>query len=63
MKSTTDVLVEKGLPAAVETEKLILGAMLNGQSPANVMGALQAADFSLEKHRRIFETIGACQGV
>jgi replicative DNA helicase len=54
MNATNDVLLEKGLPADVGTEKLILGAMLNGQSPSNVIGVMQISDFSLEKHRRIF---------
>jgi len=57
MKAKPDLLMEKGLPAAVETEKLILGAMLNGQSTANVIGVMQASDFSLEKHRRIFDAM------
>jgi len=55
--TTQNLLVEKGLPSAVEFEKLILGALLNGHSPGNVLGALGADDFSLEKHRRIFDAM------
>jgi replicative DNA helicase len=45
---------EKNLPAAPEAEKLVLGSVLVGHPIENITGVLQAADFTLEKHRRIF---------
>jgi replicative DNA helicase len=51
----TDLTFEKGLPASVDTERLILGTiLLNDTYYLQVAGAIEADDFSLEKHRRIF---------
>ena len=48
-------LFEKGLPANVEAERLVLGAVLLDDSAfVSVAAALTAADFCLERHRRIF---------
>ena len=49
------VLFERGLPSNVEVERLVLGAvMLDDSAFVAVAATLTAADFSLEKHRRIF---------
>lgn len=51
-----DIALEQGLPANVEAERLILGAILmDGTHYSIATGALDADDFSLEKHRRIFQ--------
>jgi replicative DNA helicase len=45
----------KGLPSNVEAEKFVLGSiLLSDQVFPQVAGALEADDFTLEKHRRIF---------
>ena len=51
------VLLENGLPAAIESEQVVLGAALKGHLFTNIAAALQASDFKLEKHRRIFQTM------
>lgn len=49
------VLEMKGMPADVEMEKLILGSILqDGARFPEIASALDANDFALEKHRRIF---------
>ena len=53
--ATSDLALEKGLPANVDAERLILGAILTDESAfLHVAGILEPEDFSLEKHRRIF---------
>jgi replicative DNA helicase len=50
-----DLTFEKGLPASLDTERFVLGTiLLNDTYYLQVAGALEADDFSLEKHRRIF---------
>ena len=50
------VVNERGLPASVETEKLILGSiLLDGSRYADICRKLMDDDFALEKHRRIFQ--------
>src|SRR5665213_3641551 len=50
-----DIALEKGLPANIDAERFVLGAiMLSGEVYDDVAGAIEAADFSLEKHRLIF---------
>jgi replicative DNA helicase len=49
-----DLPLEYGMPAAVDVEKVLLGALLNAQPIANVANVLRAHDFFLERHRRIF---------
>lgn len=45
----------KGLPSNIEAEKFVLGSiLLSDQVYPQVAGALDADDFTLEKHRRIF---------
>ncbi len=53
--ATSDLALDKGLPANVDAERLILGAILTDESAfLQVAGELEPEDFSLEKHRRIF---------
>ncbi len=50
-----DLTFEKGLPASLDTERFVLGTiLLNDTYYLQVAGALEADDFALEKHRRIF---------
>ena len=54
MMATADLTFEKGLPASVDTERLVLGSiLLNDAVYIQVAGSLEPEDFSLEKHRRI----------
>jgi len=54
--SQPDVSYEKGLPSNVYAERLVLGSILLKDSAfINVASALQPDDFSLEKHRRIYQ--------
>ncbi|MBL8239792.1 MAG: replicative DNA helicase [Bryobacterales bacterium] len=50
-----DLVMQKGLPANIEAERYILGAILLDSSTfLNVGSAIQAADFSLQSHQLIF---------
>ncbi len=50
-----DLVMQKGLPANVEAERYVLGAILLDPSAfLNVGSAIQAADFSLQSHQLIF---------
>lgn len=50
-----EIAYERGLPASVDTERLVLGAiLLDPNSYVVVAGQLTEAEFSLEAHRRIF---------
>ncbi|MBM3775025.1 MAG: replicative DNA helicase [Acidobacteria bacterium] len=56
------VSAEKGLPASIEAERLVLGSiLLNQDLYIQAAGELAAGDFSLEKHRRIFSRMGELQ--
>lgn len=53
--ASLDLTFDKGLPASLETERLVLGMiLLNDTYYLQVAGALETDDFNLEKHRRIF---------
>src|SRR5205823_11269485 len=53
--SSSAVVLEKGLPANLDAERFVLGSILLDDSYfIQTAGALQADDFSVEKHRRIF---------
>jgi replicative DNA helicase len=53
--ATGGIALERGLPANVEAERLLLGAILTDESAfLQVAAILDTEDFSLEKHRRIF---------
>src|SRR5512142_816211 len=52
----------KGLPTNVDAERFVLGSILLDDSLyIQAAGTLQAEDFSLEKHRRIFVRMGELQ--
>ena len=54
--------VEKGLPTNVDAERFVLGSILLDESfYIQAAGTLEADDFSLEKHRRIFRRMGELQ--
>ena len=54
--------VEKGLPTNVDAERFVLGSILLDDSFfVQAAGTLEAGDFSLEKHRRIFTRMGDLQ--
>src|SRR5690348_17597528 len=53
--AAADLTFEKGLPASLDTERLVLGSiLLNDAVYLQVAGSLGPEDFSLEKHRRIY---------
>ncbi|MGD0202184.1 MAG: replicative DNA helicase [Bryobacteraceae bacterium] len=53
--AAADLALEKGLPVNVDAERLVLGSILLDEALfVQVAGLLQAGDFALEKHRRIF---------
>jgi len=52
----------KGLPTNVDAEKFVLGSiLLDDTLYVQAAGTLEAEDFSLEKHRRIFIRMGELQ--
>ena len=52
---TTDLALEKGLPANLDAERFVLGSiMMNDIMFLQVAGTIDTGDFMLEKHRRIF---------
>ncbi len=56
--ATADYSVERGLPASVDAERSILGAILLDNITYNQAAELlQPDDFSLDSHRRIFAAI------
>ncbi len=57
---THEIAFERGLPANPEAERLVLGSIMLDDSAFVIVGALlQADDFSLEKHKRIFNAMSA----
>src|SRR6201981_2197149 len=55
MASLSDVSLDRGLPASVEAERSILGAiLLDNHSFNEAAEKLRAEDFSLDSHRRIY---------
>ncbi len=58
--SARDPFFERGLPSSVEAERLVLGAIqLDESAFILAAGNVDADDFSLEKHRRIFASMVA----
>ena len=54
--------IEKGLPTNVDAERFVLGSiLLDDALYVQAAGTLEADDFSLEKHRRIFKRMGELQ--
>ncbi|MBV8672666.1 MAG: replicative DNA helicase, partial [Acidobacteriaceae bacterium] len=59
MATTPDIAFERGLPASVDAERSILGAILLDNHAYNEAAEkLLAVDFALESHQRIFARIG-----
>ena len=55
MATFSDVSLDRGLPASVEAERSILGAiLLDNHSYNEAAERLRAEDFSLDSHRRIY---------
>jgi replicative DNA helicase len=55
MMATTDHILDRGLPASVEAERAILGAvLLDNSAYPQAAEFLRAEDFSLDSHRRIY---------
>src|SRR5215470_11237326 len=53
--ATTDHILDRGLPASVEAERAILGAvLLDNAAYPQAAEYLRAEDFSLDSHRRIY---------
>jgi replicative DNA helicase len=54
-----DLALEKGLPANIDAERLVLGSIVIDDSLyLSTTAVLEPDDFSLEKHRRIFARMG-----
>ena len=63
--SIESAALQKGLPANIEAEQFVLGSILLDEERTlfpQVAGALTAADFNIEKHRRIFQRMGELHG-
>ncbi len=59
MASIPDLTLDAGLPANLDAEKTILGAiLLDNAAHAEASGQLSPDDFSLDSHRRIFLRMG-----
>jgi replicative DNA helicase len=55
MATIPDLTLEHGMPANVEAEKTILGAiLLDNMAHSEAAEKLESEDFSLDSHRRIF---------
>ena len=55
MATIPDLTLDTGLPANVDAEKTILGAiLLDNAAHSEAAERLEADDFSLDSHRRIF---------
>ena len=56
MTAAESLALQRGLPSNIEAEQFVLGSILLDDSVfPQVAGALKAADFNIEKHRRIFQ--------
>ena len=56
MATLANLAFDSGLPANVDAEKTILGAiLLDNAAHAEAAEKIEAEDFSLDSHRRIFE--------
>jgi len=54
MATLSDINLERGLPASIESERSILGAILLDNGLYDQAAPLKPDDFSLDAHRRIF---------
>ena len=60
--SVSNATIQKGLPTNVDAERFVLGSILLDDSfYIQAASTLDAGDFSLEKHRRIFQRMGELQ--
>jgi len=58
-----DLALERGLPTSLDAEQLVLGSiLLDDASFDAAAGTLRPDDFSLEKHRRIFQRMVDLRG-
>jgi replicative DNA helicase len=58
-----DLALERGLPTSLDAERLVLGSiLLDDASFDAAAGTLRPDDFSLEKHRRIFQRMVDLRG-
>ena len=57
MKPAEKLAFQKGLPSSVEAEQLVLGTCLVGHAVPPTVLEVTPADFSVERHRRIFRAI------
>jgi replicative DNA helicase len=56
----SDPLSEQGFPAAIDTEKAILGSItLNNELIAQAIDLLEADEFYLDSHKRIFDAMAS----
>jgi replicative DNA helicase len=54
--ATREISIEQSLPVNLDAERFVLGAILTDESAfIRIAGTLASEDFSLEKHRRIFQ--------
>ncbi len=61
--ATVEYKLDRGLPASIEAEKTILGAiLLDNQACNEASEAIKAEDFYLDAHRRIFASMEALSG-
>jgi replicative DNA helicase len=57
--TSADLALDKGLPVNLDAERYVLGSILMDDSLfVQVAGLLQTDDFSVEKHRRMFNRMG-----
>jgi len=57
--SAPSISLDKGLPSNIDAERFVLGSILMDDALyVQAAGSLEAEDFSLEKHRRIFVRMG-----
>ena len=58
MATTSDISLERGLPASIDAERSILGAILLDHSHYNEAAEqITSEDFALDSHRRIYQRI------
>jgi replicative DNA helicase len=59
VQTTYDVVPERGLPASLDAERSILGAIfLDNEHFHEAAAILEAHDFAIESHRVLFRVIG-----
>ena len=56
--TSSQISLERGLPASVEAECTVLGAILLDNAAFDQTVSLRADDFSLDSHRRIYACMG-----